>query len=113
MKKVFYMIALMAGLVMAGCTPVDIPQAANTGVPGGIASKEAYGFYVRAMEADPANFRALEEMDKLAEKLNLPATERLATMEKYRKTAEIVDQSALVLLFHDGIGVLRLDPSVG
>lgn len=34
MKKVFYMIALMAGLVMAGCTPVDIPKAANTGVPG-------------------------------------------------------------------------------
>ena len=34
MKKLFYIIALFAGLTMAGCTPVDIPEAANSNVPG-------------------------------------------------------------------------------
>ena len=71
----------------------------NTGVPGGIASKEAYGFYKRAMEADPSNFRALEEMDKLAEKLEVPAAERLATMEKYRATAEKYDACMLRMAY--------------
>ena len=34
MKKILYMIALFAGLTMAGCTPVDIPEAANSNLPG-------------------------------------------------------------------------------
>lgn len=71
----------------------------NTGVPGGVASKEAHGYYLRAMEADPGNFRALEEMDKLAEKLGLPAAERLAEMEKRRATAEKYDACILRMAY--------------
>ena len=71
----------------------------NTGVPSGVASKEAYDYYARAIEADPSNFRALEEMDKLAEKLNVPAAERLKTMEKYRSTAEKYDACMLRMAY--------------
>ena len=67
----------------------------NTGVPAGVASKEAYDFYRRAMEADPDNHRTLDEMGKLAEKLGLPASERLALLEKYRATAEKYDSCML------------------
>ena len=67
----------------------------NTGVPSGVASKEAYGYYLKSLEADPGNFRTLDEAGKLAEKLNLPAAERLALMEKYRATVDKYDPCIL------------------
>ena len=71
----------------------------NTGVPSGIASKEAYEYYLKSLEADPGNFRTLDEAGKLAEKLNLPATERLALMEKYKATAYKYDACVLRLAY--------------
>ena len=67
----------------------------NTGVPSGIASKEAYEYYLKSLAADPGNFRTLDEAGKLAEKLNLPASERLALMEKYRATVDKYDPCIL------------------
>ena len=67
----------------------------NTGVPSGVASKEAYGYYLKSLEADPGNFRTLDEAGKLAEKLKLPAAERLALMEKYRATVDKYDPCIL------------------
>ena len=71
----------------------------NTGVPGGVPSLEAYEFYRKSIEADPGNFRVLEEMDKLAEKLDIPVDERLATMKRYRKTAEKYDACILRMTY--------------
>ncbi len=67
----------------------------NTGVPSGIASREAYEYYLKSLEVDPGNFRTLDEAGKLAEKLNLPASERLALMEKYRTTVDKYDPCIL------------------
>ena len=71
----------------------------NTGVPSGVPSEEAYGYYVKALAADPTNFRALEEMDKLAEKLGKGTAERLATMKTYRATAEKYDACILRMAY--------------
>ena len=67
----------------------------NTGVPSGIPSKEAYEYYLKSLAADPGNFRTLDEAGKLAEKLKLPAAERLALMEKYRATVDKYDPCIL------------------
>ena len=72
---------------------------ATTGVPSGVPSEEAYAFYLRALEADPTSFRALDEVGKLAEKLGKPAAERLALLEKYRATAETYDPCMLRLAY--------------
>jgi len=71
----------------------------NTGVPSGVASAEAYGYYKRAIAADPENFRTFEEADKLAEKLKVPAAERLALMLEQRKTVEKYDACVLRLAY--------------
>ena len=71
----------------------------TTGVPSGVPSREAYDFYLRSLEADPTNFRTLDEAGKLAEKLDLPAAERLALMEKYRATAEQYDPCMLRMAY--------------
>lgn len=71
----------------------------NTGVPSGVPNREAYGYYLRALAADPGSFRTLEESDKLAEKLGVPAAERLATLLKYRATAEKYDACVLRLAY--------------
>ena len=71
----------------------------NTGIPSGVASREAYEYYLKSLEADPGNFRTLDEAGKLAEKLNLPATERLALMEKYRATVDKYDPCILRLAY--------------
>ena len=71
----------------------------NTGVPSGIASREAYDYYLKSLEADPGNFRTLDEAGKLAEKLNLPAAERLALMEKYKETVYKYDPCVLRLAY--------------
>ena len=71
----------------------------NTGVPTGVPNAEAYGFYKRAVEADPENFRVLEESDRLAEKLKVPASERIAVMLRHRKTAEKYDACMLRLAY--------------
>ena len=71
----------------------------NTGVPSGIASREAYDYYLKSLEADPGNFRTLDEAGKLAEKLKLPAAERLALMEKYRATVDKYDPCVLRLAY--------------
>ena len=71
----------------------------NTGVPSGVPNREAYGYYLRALAADSGNFRTLEEADKLAEKLGVPAAERLATLLKYRATAEKYDACVLRLAY--------------
>ena len=71
----------------------------NTGVPSGVPNREAYGCYLRALAADPGSFRTLEEADKLAEKLGVPAAERLATLLKYRATAEKYDACVLRLAY--------------
>ncbi|MBQ0032282.1 MAG: hypothetical protein KBT68_05730, partial [bacterium] len=77
----------------------------NTGVPTGISSREAYDYYLKALEADPTNFRTLNECDKLAEKLKIPAMERIATMLKYRTTAEKYDDNVLRLAYlHNAVG---------
>ena len=70
----------------------------NTGVPSGIASREAYDYYLKSLEAEP-HFRTLDEAGKLAEKLNLPAEERLALMEKYRSTVDKYDPCILRLAY--------------
>ena len=70
----------------------------NTGVPSGIASREAYDYYLKSLEAEP-HFRTLDEAGKLAEKLNLPAAERLALMEKYRSTVDKYDPCILRLAY--------------
>ena len=70
----------------------------NTGVPSGIPSREAYDWYVKSLEAEP-HFRTLDEAGKLAEKLNLPAAERLALMEKYIDTVNKYDPCILRLAY--------------
>ena len=70
----------------------------NTGVPSGIASREAYDYYVKSLEAEP-HFRTLDEAGKLAEKLKLPAAERLALMEKYKDTVYKYDPCVLRLAY--------------
>ena len=70
----------------------------NTGVPSGIASREAYDYYLKSLEAEP-HFRTLDEAGKLAEKLNLPAAERLALMEKYKDTVYKYDPCVLRLAY--------------
>ena len=81
---------------------------ATTGVPSGVPSREAYDFYLRALEADPSNYRTLDEAGKLAEKLNLPAAERLALLEKYRTTAESYDPCMLRLAYaYNAVGRFR------
>ena len=71
----------------------------NTGVPSGVPNREAYDYYLRALAADPGSFRTLEESDRLAEKLGVPAAERLATLLKYRATAEKYDACVLRLAY--------------
>ena len=71
----------------------------NTGVPSGVPSREAYEYYLKSLEADPGNFRTLDEAGKLAEKLNLRATDRLALMEKYRSTVDKYDPCMLRLAY--------------
>ena len=71
----------------------------TTGVPSGVPSREAYDFYLRSLEADPTNFRTLDEAGKLAEKLDLPAAERLALLEKYRATGEQYDPCMLRMAY--------------
>jgi len=75
------------------------PYFTNTGVPSGVPSREAYDYYTRALAADPGNFRALEEMDKLAERLGVGTAERLAAMETYRATAEKYDACILRMAY--------------
>ena len=70
----------------------------NTGVPSGVPSKEAYDYYLKSLEAEP-HFRTLDEAGKLAEKLNLPAAERLALMEKYKDTVYKYDPCVLRLAY--------------
>ena len=70
----------------------------NTGVPSGIASKEAYEYYLKSLAAEP-HFRTLDEAGKLAEKLKLPAAERLALMEKYMDTVYKYDPCVLRLAY--------------
>ena len=77
----------------------------NTGVPSGIASREAYDYYVKSLEADPESFRTLNECDRIAEKLKIPAKERIALMLRYRKTAEKYDDNILRLAYlHNAVG---------
>jgi tetratricopeptide (TPR) repeat protein len=71
----------------------------NTGLPSGVPSREAYDYYKRALVADPGNFRTLEEMTKLAERLGVGTAERLATMKTYRATAEKYDACMLRLAY--------------
>ena len=70
----------------------------NTGVPSGIANREAYDYYLKSLEAEP-HFRTLDEAGKLAEKLNIPAMERLALMERYRSTVDKYDPCILRLAY--------------
>jgi tetratricopeptide (TPR) repeat protein len=70
----------------------------NTGVPAGIPSREAYDWYVKSLEAEP-HFRTLDEAGKLAERLELPAAERLALQEKYMSTVEKYDPCILRLAY--------------
>ena len=70
----------------------------NTGVPSGIPSREAYDWYVKSLEAAP-HFRTLDEAGKLAERLELPAAERLALMEKYMETVKKYDPCILRLAY--------------
>ena len=71
----------------------------NTGLPSGVPSQEAYKYYKRALAADPGNFRALEEMDKLAERLGIGTAERLDAMKTYRATAEKYDACMLRMAY--------------
>ena len=71
----------------------------NTGVPSGVPNREAYEYYLKSLEADPGNFRTLDEAGKLAEKLNIPAAGRLAVMEKYRSTVDKYDACILRLAY--------------
>ena len=69
----------------------------NTGVPSGVASEEAYGFYLRAMESDPGNAHVLLEVDELAQKLKVSAAKRLAYLEARRAVVEKYDPVLLRL----------------
>ena len=71
----------------------------NTGIPSGVPSREAYEYYRKSLEADPGNFRTLDEAGKLAEKLNLPSADRLALMEKYKDTVYKYDACVLRLAY--------------
>ena len=71
----------------------------NTGIPSGVPSKEAYEYYLKSLDADPGNFRTLDEAGKLAERLNIPASERLALMEKYKSTVYKYDACVLRLAY--------------
>jgi tetratricopeptide (TPR) repeat protein len=71
---------------------------ANTGIPSGVPSKEAYEYYLKSLAAEP-HFRTLDEAGKLAEKLKLPAAERLALMEKYMDTVYKYDPCVLRLAY--------------
>lgn len=71
----------------------------NTGIPTGVASREAYDCYLKALAADPMNFRTLEECDKLAEKLRIPAAERFAVLQTYEKAANGYDACMLRLAY--------------
>ena len=80
----------------------------NTGIPSGVPSREAYDCYMKSLEADPGNFRTLDEAGKLAEKLNLPAAERLAVMERNMKTTEKYDPCMLRLAYtYNAVGQYR------
>ena len=70
----------------------------NTGTPSGVPSMEAYEYYLKSLEAEP-HFRTLDEVGKLAEKLKIPAEERLALMEKYRTTVDKYDPCILRLAY--------------
>jgi hypothetical protein len=71
----------------------------NTGTPSGLPSREAYAYYLKALEADAGNFRTLDEASRLAERLNLPAEERVALLEKYISTARQYDPCMLRLAY--------------
>ena len=71
----------------------------NTGSPSGVPNREGYEAYLKALEADPGNFRTLDEAVTLAGKLKLPAEERLALLEKHRATAEKFDLCFLKLAY--------------
>ncbi len=71
----------------------------NTGVPSGVPNQEAYGYYLKSLAADPANFRTLDEASKLAERLGLPPEERVALLERHRATAEQYDPCMLRLAY--------------
>ena len=71
---------------------------ANTGVPTGIPSREAYEYYLKSLEAEP-HFRTLDEAGRLAERIGLPAGERIALMEKYRSTVDKYDPCVLRLAY--------------
>ena len=71
----------------------------NTGVPSGVANQTAYEYYLKSLEADPGNFRTLDEAGKLAERLNIPAPERLALMEKHKATVYKYDACVLRLAY--------------
>ena len=71
----------------------------NTGVPNGVPNQEAYDWYLKALEADPGNFRTLDEAGKLAERLKLPAKERLVLMLKYKAACEKYDANMLRLAY--------------
>ena len=80
----------------------------NTGVPSGIPNREAYEYYLKSLEADPGNFRTLDEAGKLAEKLGIPAAERLALMEKYRSAVDKYDSCILRLAYtYNAVGRYR------
>ena len=68
-------------------------------VPDGLSPEEASAYYAKALAAAPSNFRALEEMDKLAEKLGKGTAERLDAMKKYRATAEKYDACILRMAY--------------
>ena len=70
----------------------------NTGIPSGVPSKEAYEYYLKSLAAEP-HFRTLDEAGRLAEKLKLPAAERLALMEKYMDTVYKYDPCVLRLAY--------------
>ena len=71
----------------------------NTGIPSGVPNAEAYGYYRRAIDADPGNFRTFVEADKLAEKLEIPVAERLELMRTHRRTVEKYDACVLRLAY--------------
>ena len=71
----------------------------NTGVPSGVPNREAYGWYLKALAADPGNFRTLDEAGKLAEKLDLPVKERLELLLKYPEACRKYDANMLRLAY--------------
>lgn len=77
----------------------------TTGVPSGIPSAEAYEWYLKALDADPTNFRTLDEASKLAERLELPAEKLVALLEKYNEAAHDYDPCMLRLAYaYNGVG---------